>query len=336
MRPSPADRVRRGVTARWERGEGLGPVGWALAPVALLYRFASGAYHGLYDTGIIRPRAVPVPVLSVGNLTVGGAGKTPVTRWLVDRLRERGRRPAVLHGGYEEDEPALHRRWNPEVPVLVGRDRVRNARRAAEAGADVVVLDDAFQHRRLARDLDVALVAAEGWTGAASMLPRGPWREPLSALARADLVCITRKIASADAAARAADGVARRADMPVARLWLRPGGWTDGRGVPRHGEPGQALGVAGVAGPASFFVQAEDAGARLGDTLAYPDHHRYDRRTLAAIRDAAGAGPVVTTAKDAVKLVDGLDPARLWVLEQEVAVEQGMAFIEQALDGLLS
>ncbi|NIP79458.1 MAG: tetraacyldisaccharide 4'-kinase, partial [Gemmatimonadetes bacterium] len=110
--------------------------------------------------------------------------------------------------------------------------------------------------------------------GTARMLPRGPWREPLRALGRADVICITRKTVGAGQAADVAAAVARHAPgVPVARIWLRPDGWTDGVGQRRQGRPGDAVAVAGVAGPASFLAQARNAGAHVRTTLVYPDHH---------------------------------------------------------------
>lgn len=317
----------------------------ALAPLELAFRAASRAHHALYDHRVRAARTAPVPVISVGNLRVGGSGKTPFAGWLVERLLDRGCAPALLHGGYGDDEPELHRRWHPDVPVLVGRDRAASARTAQEQGRDVVVLDDAFQHRRLARDLDIVLVAAEHLRAPVRLLPAGPWREPLSALGRAQLVVVTRRTASAAEAADAADRLRRHTADAPARVWLRPerlvrhgGDWKGAaRGGPSaRGVPREAVAVAGIADPALFFQNVRQAGVRLTDTLSFPDHHDYDAGDAGRMDAAAGGRPIVTTAKDAVKLESLPGPRDLWVLEQAVVVEQGGALIDRRLDEVLS
>ncbi len=122
-----------------------------------------------------------VPTVSVGNLTVGGTGKTPVAAWFASRLRARGFTPALLLRGYGDDEPLVHARLNPDIPVLVDPERRRSGKRALAQGATALVLDDAFQHRQMPRDLDVVLVSADAWDGRVRLLPAGPFREPLSA-----------------------------------------------------------------------------------------------------------------------------------------------------------
>jgi tetraacyldisaccharide 4'-kinase len=286
-----------------------------------------------------------------------------VTRWVVAELQRRALRPAVLHGGYAADEPALHRRWNPQVPVIVGRDRIASARRAVEAGATALVLDDGFQHRRLARDLDLALVAAESWAPRPRLLPRGPWREPARALARAPVVVVNRKTASARAARELL--MALRAFAPGAaavQLWLRPAGWSrgvffaGGNGGPggRVSESGaagsgsstapaasvssgsgpqrEAVAVTAIAHPALFVANAGEAGAQVAETLFFRDHHDYTDSDLEHIRQVAAGRPIVTTTKDLVKLGPLAPDLDLWVLEQEVVVEEGAAALSDLLD----
>ena len=133
----------------------------ALVTLELLYGAGVRLRNRAFDLGLRRTQRAPVPVISVGNIVAGGAGKTPFTRWLVQELMQRGKRPAILHGGYGSDEPKLHRKWLPSAIVVEQKDRVAAASAAAHDGADVVVLDDAFQHRRLSRDLDIVLVPVE-------------------------------------------------------------------------------------------------------------------------------------------------------------------------------
>lgn len=338
-RPEPSRRMSA-VERLW-RGEARGWVRWldfAIAPLELTYRAASVAYHGAYAVGWRAPERLPVPVISVGNLAVGGTGKTPCTRWIVEELRRRRVRPAVLHGGYAPDEPALHRSWYPEVPVVVGRDRVAGGARAIAAGAQALVLDDGFQHRRLARDLDIVLVAAEDWTRTPRLLPRGPWREAPRALARADVVAVTRRVAdraAAEVVAAELRALAPRAD--VARLHLRSAGWRTPDGRVQDAPPaGEVAAVAGIARPDAFLANAAAAGANIGPVLLYRDHHRYGAHDVRRIRLAAAGRAIATTAKDAVKLARIAPELEIWVLEQSVAVEGGAEALARRLDGLFA
>ncbi len=305
---------------------------FALVPLEVVYRGVTAARNMLYDRKILPVTSSEIEVVSVGNLTVGGTGKTPVAAWLAHRFTEAGRHAVIVHGGYAVDEPELHRRWHPEIPVIVGRDRVAAVRAALEGGADVAVLDDGFQHRRLARDTDIVLVSAETGLSRVRLLPRGPWREPVSSLRRADVVVVTRKVAPAEAArAVAAEAATLVGPGRVATIFLEPAGWR------RNGEAatlpeGRVLAVAALAAPERFADQAIAAGARVGGTLWFRDHHDYDVEDAQRILAAAHGGPVVTTAKDEVKLGTLLPPERLWVLEQRVVVESGAA----VLDGLVT
>lgn len=328
-----------GLRRLWWDDSDAGAWGWCLAPAELIYRVALALRTRLHASGWPEAARAAVPVVSVGNLVVGGTGKTPVARWVVEQLLSRGARPAVLHGGYGGDEPELHRAWYPEVPVLVGRDRVAAAEKAAAGGATVLVLDDGFQHLRLARDLDLVLVTAEGWCRSPHLLPRGPWREPVSALARAQVVAVTRKVAPPEASQQVAREVRELAPAAdVVRLELRAAGWrralegSGGQETPR----GEVVGVAGVARPDLFLAQARQSGAQVAEMLALPDHYHYDARAAGRIRRASGGRPVVTTAKDAIKLRELLPDVQLWVLEQSVVVESGESQLASRLDALVT
>ncbi|MFO7893528.1 MAG: tetraacyldisaccharide 4'-kinase [Longimicrobiales bacterium] len=314
----------------------LGPLGIVLGalltPPELAFRGIVAARDVAYRTGLFRSHPAPVPAISVGNLTVGGTGKTPLVRWLVGELVTRGRTPGILHGGYSDDEPELHRRWFPELPVVATRDRMEAARSAVADGADVLVLDDAFQHRRIRRSLDVVLLAAESWTDRPRLLPRGPYREPLRALDRADVVVVTRRRAPAAAAADVARSVRGRTSVPVAVASLAPGGWLTPDGTPREGRPVRGVAVAGVGRPKAFFQQVADLGVSLTGTLAFRDHHPYHPADADGIRDAAGAAPVITTAKDAVKLETLLPDTDLWVLDQTVTFEEGREAVVEGFE----
>ncbi|MDT8340273.1 MAG: tetraacyldisaccharide 4'-kinase [Longimicrobiales bacterium] len=305
------------------------------------------------------PPSAALPVVSVGNLSVGGTGKTPVASWVARVLCDGGLRPALVTGGAAPDEAALHRRWTPDLPVLTGRDRRSAVARAEALGARCAVLDDGFQHRALPRELDLVLVSAEeGLPGA--LLPRGPFREPCSALGRAGAVVVTRKLAPPEVAEALVRTVAQvlgegasrdtQGGTPVrplvARLWLAPGavrplgdrkaGPADGEGPAAdasgrtrpHGPvpSGVAWVVAsGVAHPASVAEAVASLGLRVHDLLPFPDHHRFTRSDVLRILQAAAGRPVVVTEKDAVKLEvfpEALG-ADFHVLEQRLVWEAG-------------
>ncbi len=327
--------MRQRVQSAWS-GESDSP--WwmgLLTPAEAAFRTAVAMRSFLYDKDMGRVTSSGVPTISVGNLTVGGTGKTPFAGWLIDELLRRNERPALLHGGYATDEPALHRAWHPSVPVLAQRDRVRAARQAAAGGATVLVLDDGFQHRRLKRDLDVVLVAAETWQESPRLLPRGPWREPPRALARADIVAVTRRTASlAQAASVAARVEPWSGGRPTAVVLLEARRWRHA-GEETGPPPGTAFAVAAIAQPGAFAANAEAAGARIAGLRWYPDHHAYDVDDAGRLLQQAGGRPIMTTAKDAVKLAELIPPERLWVLEQEVRVEAGSEALQAALDRVL-
>ena len=193
----------------------------ALTPLAALFRCGSMLRNALYDRDIFARVQGAIPVISVGNLTVGGTGKTPVSAWIAGDLLRRGATPAIVTRGYGGDESLVHAILNPGVPVIVATDRVAGVAAAAAGGATVAVLDDAFQHRRLRRAVDLVLLSAEDFGDAQRPLPAGPWREPLGALARASAAIVTRKVAADGAVAavvRAIQGVAPALPIIVASL----------------------------------------------------------------------------------------------------------------------
>jgi tetraacyldisaccharide 4'-kinase len=300
-----------------------------LVPAEAVFRSIVWARNRLYDNRLLPITSCGIEVVSVGNLRIGGTGKTPVAAWLARRFVAAGRRPAIIHGGYAADEPELHRQWSGSIPVIVGRDRVAAVRRAEEGGADVAVLDDGFQHRRLARDVDIVLVGAEAGLSNVRLLPRGPWREPTDSLSRATAVVVTRKAASREAAQAVADRIAGLVGPDrVATVAIAPAGWRNG-GVEGTVPEGRVLAVAALAEPEPFAENAIEAGAKVGGTLWFRDHHEYTVDDVQRILEAAGSGAVVTTAKDAVKLASLLPPSRLWVLEQKVVVESGATVLDR-------
>lgn len=328
-------------TLDWWAG-GQGTVGSvldaALWPAERAFAAVAAGRNLAYDRGWIGGSRAPIPVISIGNLTVGGAGKTPFAAWVATTLAGWGRSPAIVLRGYGEDEVLVHRELNPDVPVFTARRRAEAAKAAAAAGRGVAILDDGFQHRALARDLDVVLVAAEAWSDRRRLLPRGPWRESITALRRAGVIVVTRKWAIADRSSEvAAELAARHPAAVVATCQMQPDGLTplrSGLGACLDAETIRdlpALAVASIGDPHAFARQLEMMGADV-DLMAFPDHHRFDVADARAIVERAARRTIVMTRKDAVKL-RALLPAEAGalVLEQRVEVESGRAELLEAL-----
>lgn len=299
---------------------------------------AAGVYAQLmslrnraYDRGHLTGHTLPRPVVSVGNLSAGGTGKTPMVAYLVRELAGRGHVPAVLMRGYrparpavrgpdgrstgatndEADELAEAFRGLRGVCVSVDADRVRGAAAvlAASPDVDVFVLDDGFQHRRVRRDLDVVLVSARQGLCEGRVLPRGLLREPPEGLRRADVVVLTRVEPAADVSGLEAE-VRRwvRADVPVLKCWHEVEGVEslDGeRFAPLRLRGRRVFLVAATGDVGAFEASAVRLEAEIAGTWWGPDHHRYDQDDWDDIQRqarAAGASVILTTGKDATKL----------------------------------
>lgn len=330
-------RRSRALAARvWQQSD-HSAVMLALQPLATLYGAAMRYRRRAYSSGRLESIRVSVPVISVGNLAVGGAGKTPFTGWLVEELRARQQRPAVLHGGYAADEPALHRWWHPDVPVYAGKDRVASAGRAIGEGATVLVLDDGLQHLRLARDLDIVLIAADRWSQPKRLLPAGSWREELATIRDVEVVAVTRKAASRLQAERVAAEIsaATGGHVPCV-IALELGSFRHGAGDAGNTRPaGNVVALSSIADPLAFSRQLHQAGLEVSELFAFGDHHDYVKDDLALVRNLAQGRTVVTTEKDAMKIRD-LDPGfDMWVAAQRIVIEAGMPQLNAALETAL-
>ena len=314
-----------------------------LAALAAPYAAAIAVRNAAYDAGALPARRAPVPVISIGNLTLGGTGKTPLVAWAARQLAAAGRRPAIVSRGYGaaagriSDEAAELALLVPGAPHVADRDRVAGARAAAAAGADCVVLDDGFQHRRLARDLDIVAVDATDPFGCGRLFPRGLLREPLGGLARADAVVLTR--------ADAVDAATRRdirAALRAACRHRQPGVWAESQHRPVAlrrwtADPleletlrgRRVAAFAGIGNPAAFRATLTALGADVVDFHALADHHDYaatELATLAARARAARADVVVTTLKDLVKVRrDEFEGVPLAAVEIAIHVTAGEA-----------
>lgn len=322
--------------ARLARGV-LAPAGWSYAAVA-------SARNALYDRGVLPSHHADLPVLSIGNLSVGGTGKTPVAAWVASRLAAAGARPAIVLRGYGDDEPLVHAALNPALTVVTDADRLRGVRTARARGADCAILDDGFQHRRIHRTADWVLVATERWRDGLRSLPAGPLREPTRSLRRADVLVVTRKSAPRELAEEVAACLAPslRDGTAIAICHLAPDAVVDAiaaRREPLEWLNGRHLtAVAAVGAPASFFAQLAAHGAVV-DPLSFADHHAFDAGDVARlVRAGARRDGVICTLKDAVKLVPLWPRAgpTLWYLSQSAVIERGGAALDASLDAILA
>jgi len=286
-----------------------------MRPLNPLYAAATALRNAAYDKHLLAARKLPAPVVSVGNLSTGGAGKTPFVLALTELLQHAGWSPIILSRGYRRsskatlrvdpqgsaaefgDEPLLLARA-ANVPVYVGADRHRAGWLAAQeislGPRHVFLLDDGFQHRRLARDVDIALLRAADLHDMG--LPAGDLREPLASLARANIVAMRED--EADAVKEYLERGRHGAKTPAQ--------WTVRRSLDvRDIAPGVAVAFAGIAHPQEFFRDLRNAGITLPSTLSFPDHYDYSFRDitqiLASLR-AAGTRTLLTTEKDLVRL----------------------------------
>jgi tetraacyldisaccharide 4'-kinase len=280
----------------------------ALLPASALYRVVSDTRRLAYRRGWLAVHDLPLPSVAVGNLTVGGSGKTPIATWIARHYVTRGLRPGILLRGYGNDETLVHRHAVPEAIVVPDPDRAAGAERALANGAEVLVLDDAYQRLDVHRDLNVLVMSAETTRAVRWALPAGPWREGWDALDRADAVIITRKRATPEAAQALLGQVAGRVRGPVALAHLGLGtleGLVSGTRRPASMLAGKrVVAASGIADPDAFVAQTKATGAAV-QVATWKDHHDYRDEDVAWLAHAARrADHVVITQKDAVKLRD--------------------------------
>jgi tetraacyldisaccharide 4'-kinase len=322
----------------WDPGAGARAARALLAPASAIFGAAVRVRNALYDRRLLPARTPRVPALSVGNLTVGGTGKTPVSSWLALELQARGARPAIVMRGYGDDEPIVHARLAPSIPVVVNANRFEAIARAAAEGADVAVLDDGFQHRAVARAADIVLISADMPDGPDRLLPNGPYREPSAALERASLVIVTRKAASLERARAVASRASLAApNVPVAIVLLALDSVHIGARAP---EPlaslrgRRVLAIAGVGNSAAFGAQLTQAGATVR-LRAFPDHHPFSESDARALARALEGDEIpLCTLKDAVKLAPlwPREAAAIGYVSQAVIVEEHGDAIDAILE----
>ena len=355
------DAVR--VREPWLRRAWRGEIGWtgaaSLQALAQIYGAGLTIRSGLYAAGIFRTRRLPCPVISVGNLTLGGSGKTPLAEVVTRIVGELGWKPALLSRGYGRqtrgvqivaeatrvrlgarqggDEPVLLAERLPGVPVVVGQSRYEAGRVALErCGAGALILDDGFQHRTLAKDLEIVAVAGGSPWGNGRLFPRGVLREPIEALGHAGLIVVTNPSGPA---------VMNEVAATLGRLGARPPVLTaatepeSAREMPRgRAEPPDALrgrrllAFAGLAAPEGFAATLRAVGARLAGFVEFPDHHAFthgDIEALARRAGSVGAEGLVTTEKDWVRIREtGIPGVPLWVLSIRLSVDRRELLVE--------
>ncbi|HPC95869.1 MAG TPA: tetraacyldisaccharide 4'-kinase [Sedimentisphaerales bacterium] len=343
---------------------------FALGPASVGYRLAVGVRNSLYDHQMLSMHRVSVPVLCVGNLTTGGTGKTPLVVWLARLMSQKGLRAAILTRGYKArractahhdtkvgnahpatDEPAELAAACPGVPVIVNPDRIAGAAEAIRNhGAQVLLMDDGFQHRRLGRNLDIVTIDATCPFGYGRLLPAGLLREPVSGLTRAHAVVLTRSDQVSEETLRRIETQIRRIDpdLLVARSIHAPVGArrSDGVEIPPDELKGKKVfAFCGLANPTAFFTTAKACGCVLAGSQTYDDHYAYAQRDLADLCQAArsyGAELLLTTQKDWTKIAslsrpdDAVPTAYLAVeLRFTAGGDMLMALIEQTLAGTI-
>jgi tetraacyldisaccharide 4'-kinase len=335
----------------WDEGASP-PLAAALSGLALGYRLGLGVRGHLYGLGVLRTGRLPCSVVSIGNLTVGGSGKTPMVELAVRTLAALGALPAVVSRGYRRetrgvqvvadrdglrltpraagDEPFLLAERLQRVPVVVGENRYEAGRRAVEGlQASVLVLDDGFQNCTIEKDLEVLVVNGRAPWGNGHLFPRGTLREPLTALRRAHLVVVTNPGSVADVQAIEATLRRHRATAPLVSASYQPIEAREVGGGQRIAPDALAgrrlLAFAGLGSPRGFADTLAGTGTTVAEMIPFPDHHWYtadDLDMLASRARAIGAEGLITTEKDWVRLRDVERPRLpLWVLAVKMSLD---------------
>jgi tetraacyldisaccharide 4'-kinase len=338
-------------------------------PFSPLYSLAMKLRSALYARHFFRRYKLEVPVISVGNLTMGGTGKTPVVSHLANFLQGQGYRPAVISRGYggaagnrvnvvsdgnriyldarqAGDEPRLLAETLPGIPVLTGVVRVLPCRHAIHAlGCNILLLDDGFQHLAVHRDINIVLFSAETLAGNSRVFPGGDLREPISALGRADVFLLTGTTAANRERAERFAGLLQKR-FPGKPLFFSSYTPLAARNEKERTTlsladlPAPLHGFCGIARPESFRQSLTSEGVTLAGFTSLEDHQRYTPRILRHIEDealASGARGLIATAKDMVKLTDCHFNLPLFSLQMQTKIDDGLhSFILQKLNSLLT
>ena len=316
------------------------PLHLLLLPLSLLFGLLAALRRWCYRLGLLPSVGLPVPVIVVGNITVGGSGKTPLVLWLADFLRAQGMHPGIISRGYGGsanmpmavtaasdanivgDEPLLlARRSGDTCPVWVGHDRAATAQAllTAHPACNVLICDDGLQHYRLRRDLEIAVVDGERRFGNGLLLPAGPLRESLSRLDSVDAIVIQES------------GVGARRAVPAHRnqektfhMKLEGAVFYNLKNPAIHATPTELAGqkchaIAGIGNPQRFFDHLQDLGLTVTSHV-FADHHRFEQQELTQLAELADAEAIFMTEKDAVKCL-AFANEKFWVLPVAAQVD---------------
>ncbi len=314
------------------------------------YRVGVGCKNVAFDFRLREPFEVGVPVISVGNLTTGGTGKTPIVAFLANWFRDAGVQVGLLSRGYKSldsltnDEKLVLDQLCPGVPQWLDPDRVLSAKRAVVAGCNLLILDDAFQHRRVHRDLDIVLLDATNPWGYGHCLPRGLLREPIANIERADLVVVTRsdQVSAEELTAIRTDLVRHNQVGSVIEVSFRPSELLNSAGQTRPFAEvaGQRVfGFCGIGNPDSFEQTLRQLGSEVVGFESFPDHHHFTSDDLARLGEQAqssNAELLLTTHKDLVKIPDTqLRGCPLWAVQIGTEIVRGAPMLEARLWSIL-
>jgi tetraacyldisaccharide 4'-kinase len=341
-----------------------------LAPLSALYGMATRARLALYHQGAFKVERIEAPVISVGNITAGGTGKTPLVAWLARAVARQGKRTCILTRGYGRENPKARvlvsdgervladEREGGDEPLMLAlmlrgfaavvsdANRVEAARWAIKnLNSEVFILDDGFQHLRIARDLNIVTIDAMNPWGGKRLLPRGTLREPLAGLRRADCLVITRSDQSKNLDALRAEASNLSGGRPVfiSRTKLARVrslfSTTAHQDQDIHSLTQPVAAFCAIGNAQAFFQQIKDSGVNTADTRAFPDHHVYTQSEidrLSAQARAHGAQALLTTAKDAVKLHSLNFPLPCYVLEVELTFDEETGLLDQLREAVKS
>ncbi|RCS49383.1 tetraacyldisaccharide 4'-kinase [Bremerella cremea] len=335
---------RKGIGASLLRG--------TLWLASLGYGIGMSVRNRRYDSQAKPSEKIDVPVISVGNLTLGGTGKTPLVAWLARWFRERDFRVTLISRGYgaeqgtQNDEALELEQLLPDVPHLQNPDRVAAAKVAAEElAAQVLLLDDAFQHRRIARDLDIVLIDATAPFGYGYLFPRGTLREPTTSLRRADVIALTRGDMVSDGQRQAIWEQIRKLDLDATLVEMRH---QPSRLLSASSESAdidslrgqKVLAFCGIGNPSGFRHTLTQAGMEVVELREFDDHYHFDGEDVSNLQQWVAQhddiAAVICTHKDLVKVgVDRLAEKPLWALIIEANIVDGQAELEQRLEEIV-
>jgi tetraacyldisaccharide 4'-kinase len=321
-----------------------------LISLSFVYRALVSVHRWFYRRGLLRRSVLPRPVVSIGNLSMGGSGKTPLVMWLAERLHDEGIKAAILTRGYGRlekgtviadqeadwerlgDEPALMVKKFKGLTIAVSPDRYQGGMEVLKRqDVDLFILDDGFGHHALKKDLEIVVVDERRRFGKGRLLPAGILREPLSRLKDAHVIVVTK---AADVDVGFEKEIGRHADAPVVWADYRPEGLVPADGVwnvpQKMAYDGPYLGFCGIADPESFRDSLERAGVETLEVLSFLDHHPYSTADVSNINEKAGklgARALVTTEKDGVRWPSMEDSLPCFVLAMKVFVSKGESIL---------